>query len=796
MKRKKYFVVLLTLLQLSLNPLHALAGTITGQIQLSSSGKGLPNGTLTFTLTQAAVVSGTATIVTSPINCYTDALGNVVGLPNPQALPVVSAMNGSGSLPPGNYFLRTTWANSSGETVPGPERNLNITQTGTLVVQAPVNPPANASQWKIYVSTAAGTETLQAVENAPFTNYSQSTALTAGSALPVSNTTTCSLRFNDELQPSYTGYNVTLTTANGAAVPGFPQKWYLSGGSSGSVNVGSGLPLYGGVVVYPQPIITNPAQASTQSINGPLNLNGFKLTDSNINGFVYVDGTTFTTIQQAITSVCSIGGGTVFIPPGTYAQNLSFVLCSNLNLIGAGRGQSDVVTCPTTINAGLTSGDLFPITNMTDIHLSDFCVKNTATAGANAAIRLNYGQRVTAERLYISGPFAAGIQFNSSSTAGASTIWNRFTDVHITGLATNGIGCFFDSADATAKVINNNYLINVACVGGTSGVGIKMTNSNNAQVINENVIMSGEMSATMGTAWLLTNGATRGATCIECNIEGSTTGFSKRSTNTVKFVSGNISANGTNVTDDQPNFTTFDGTNVGGVVQQWAISPAGDLNADGIGLNATGLTNAINGVSGWGFDVSGTQKWDVLTGALAPHTAGGSDIGSASQPVGNLWLGNAATNNLRQTGTFTGARTATWQDASGTVAYTSGSGTYILGCNGTASAGTTITMPWPGAATTACTNTAAALQVPVTSATTVKNLRVRCGSGGVNASSGAFALVQNGGSTSLTCTVGTGTTCNDTTHSVSLSAGDALLVQFTTQAGETLANCVVSLEKS
>src|SRR5439155_1787561 len=129
---------------------------------------------------------------------------------------------------------------------------------------------------------------------------------------------------------------------SGATVPGFPQKWYLSGGSAGVINVGSGLPLYSGVAVYPQPIITNPAQSATQSINGPLNLNGFKLTDSNINGFLYVDGTTFTTIQQAITAVCAVGGGTVFVPPGTYPQNTPFVICSSLKLVGAGSGQADL----------------------------------------------------------------------------------------------------------------------------------------------------------------------------------------------------------------------------------------------------------------------------------------------------------------------------------------------------------------------------------------------------------------------------------------------------------------------
>ena len=109
------------------------------------------------------------------------------------------------------------------------------------------------------------------------------------------------------------------------------------------VNVGSGLPLYSGVVVYPQPIITNPSQSATQSINGPLNMNGFKLTDSNINGFLHVDGTTFTTIQQAITAACANGGGTVYVPPGTYPQNSSFMLCPGLNLIGAGRNTAGLL---------------------------------------------------------------------------------------------------------------------------------------------------------------------------------------------------------------------------------------------------------------------------------------------------------------------------------------------------------------------------------------------------------------------------------------------------------------------
>src|SRR5437764_6439283 len=345
MAHKIYFKIFIVILFTTFF-VRAYAGTINGQIQIASSGRGVANSTLTFTLSQPAVVSGTATVVTTPVNCYTDASGNVVGLPNPQSAPVLSTNSGSGTLPAGSYYVRYTWANSSGETVASAEAVRATTLTGTLIVQAPANPPVNATQWKIYVSTTSGAETLQTTQTAPFTNYSQSAPLTAGAAMPAANTSVCNLRFNDELQPSYTGYNVNLATTGGATVPGFPQKWYLSGGSAGTVNVGAGLPLYSGVVVYPQPILTTPANNAQQSISGPLNLNGFKLTTSNINGFFYVDGTNYTTVQQAITAACGAGGGTVFIPSGTYSQNSPFTLCSNLNLIGTGSAQADAGACP------------------------------------------------------------------------------------------------------------------------------------------------------------------------------------------------------------------------------------------------------------------------------------------------------------------------------------------------------------------------------------------------------------------------------------------------------------------
>jgi hypothetical protein len=260
----------------------AFAGTVTGTVQNAASGP-VANGTFGFTLTQGAMVVGTANVVPTTVNCYTDGNGNLVGEPNPLALPVVSSNLGSGTLAAGVYFVRLTYQDATGETVASPEVSFTMTGIGTLIVTAPLIQPAGVTAYRVYISTATGTETLQGsvtVSPGSWGNYSQSVPLTVPSgALPVSNTTACKLRFNDEMTPSFTGYNVTLTSTTGQTIPGYPQTWYLAGGSAGTINITSGTPLYSGsyTVQYPQAIVTTPPFNAAQSINGPLNLNGFAL---------------------------------------------------------------------------------------------------------------------------------------------------------------------------------------------------------------------------------------------------------------------------------------------------------------------------------------------------------------------------------------------------------------------------------------------------------------------------------------------------------------------------------------
>lgn len=239
----------------------------------------MANGVFSFTLTQGATVSGTASVVSSTVNCYTDANGNVVGEPNPLVLPVLSANTASGTLAAATYFVKLTYFDLTGESIASSEQTVILGSSGSIIVTAPAKQPAGASGYKVYISSASGTETLQgSITGTPgsWANFAQSTPLVSGAALPSSNTTACKLRFNDELTPSFVCYDVGLSSSTGNTIPGFPQYWYMSGGSSGTINIGQGTPqsnvCQGAGVFYPQAILTQPPFNATQFINGGLNI--------------------------------------------------------------------------------------------------------------------------------------------------------------------------------------------------------------------------------------------------------------------------------------------------------------------------------------------------------------------------------------------------------------------------------------------------------------------------------------------------------------------------------------------
>lgn len=118
-------------------------------------------------------------------------------------------------------------------------------------------------------------------------------------------------------------------------------------------------------------------------------------------------------------------------------------------------------------------------------------------------------------------------------------------------------------------------------------------------------------------------------------------------------------------------------------------------------------------------------------------------------------------------------------------------------CTGTATASSTIYLYGLGGAGSAqtCTLTAVSGNPPVMFRPGVmKGLQATATAGGVGSGSGVLTVKKNGSATALTCTFGTGTTCSDTTHSVSFVVGDVITASFTTASGETLAGVVATVE--
>jgi len=110
-------------------------------------------------------------------------------------------------------------------------------------------------------------------------------------------------------------------------------------------------------------------------------------------------------------------------------------------------------------------------------------------------------------------------------------------------------------------------------------------------------------------------------------------------------------------------------------------------------------------------------------------------------------------------------------------------------CTGVGTAASTLGLygTGPNVTLTTCTSTTIGSGVPIAGAATALSLRVTATAAGTNASSGVVTVLKNGGATTITCTIGTGTSCLDSTHSVAFADGDLISIQFTTQAADTLA---------
>ncbi len=353
--------------------LPSFAGTVSGTL-MGPSGLPVKNGRLTFGLEQAGLIIGSGSVVPTTASCYTSIDGSVVGLPNPLTLPTVSIVYGSGTMAAGIYYVVFSFYDDAGNhTLASPELQVQLTGVGTLLVSPPTSFPANAAGMTVFIGSVRGAETAQGNTVGPTQVYSQTqTPVGSAASLPLTNTSPCSIAFNDTIIP-YSGYNVSLLSSSGNAYPGWPQAWQLNGGLNGTVNISNGAPLWNGTVVYPMPVLSQPLNHGPQSVAGPLNMTAYNVVNAGALGV----GT-------------STPGWPVDVENGYINTNLGYLVAGSAGSMGqclvsngSYFGPGSCGTLPTLYNQYVASnGNLLPQQNILDFQ-PRFTIANNSGANWN-----------------------------------------------------------------------------------------------------------------------------------------------------------------------------------------------------------------------------------------------------------------------------------------------------------------------------------------------------------------------------------------------------------------------------
>jgi hypothetical protein len=310
-------------------PTSQINGTIA-----TSAGGAVSDSTLTFTLSQPALVSGTAAMAAVTTRCYTSLKGNVVGVADPLVDPVLTTNTDRGTLPAGAYAVSITYVSPSGQSLPSPAGFAVLSSQGTINVNAPQIHPNSATGYNVYMGASTGSETLQGSVTG-WNQYQQRIPLISGASQPGKNSTTCKVYFSDELTPTGTYYTVDLINRNGSEVAGYPQTWCTYGGAGGAINLSQGAPTgncnpNGGS--YPTRIFANPQANSPRGLNRPLNLSHYGLAAGSLNGVLnaaaYPGVDIGAKVNAAFASALlpSFGGMRIRIPAGTYTFTTPIVL--------------------------------------------------------------------------------------------------------------------------------------------------------------------------------------------------------------------------------------------------------------------------------------------------------------------------------------------------------------------------------------------------------------------------------------------------------------------------------------
>jgi hypothetical protein len=208
--------------------------------------------------------------------------------------------------------------------------------------------------------------------------------------------------------------------------------------------------------------------------------------------------------------------------------------------------------------------------------------------------------------------------------------------------------------------------------------------------------------------------------------------------------------------------------------------------ASTVGLNQCLIANTWTAVpTSAGGTVSANNG---SAGAIANYAAAG---GSTTVGPDSLLTDNGTTLTYTGTGGITVGSQAIFHPPS----------TYFGQCAGAVASATHTAPQGLGAAinnTVGCsasvTPTTTVYGALVTHSCSLRNLVANSSAAGVSASDGIVTVYVNTSSTALTCTIGTGTSCTDVSHTVAVTAGQRLNVDILAATSGTVADVRVAFD--
>lgn len=277
------------------------------------------------------------------------------------------------------------------------------------------------------------------------------------------------------------------------------------------------------------------------------------------------------------------------------------------------------------------------------------------------------------------------------------------------------------------------------------------------------------------------DGVTKGVVTFQASDFTCTTGLC-----IINYAAGQTATSGHNGFLSSADWVTFNAKQATGT---YITSLTGDATATGPGASAVTIVNLPTGVTQAGYI--------KMTAMAAPTTpAGGFGRFYLDSTSKNLAVKDDA--GIIKHGVQTQAVVArqviqSITDAGALTLFTV-SDPQNASCTGVATSSATL---FVSVGSGPCTNTAETIAAGafrlVEHAGNLANLRA-FGTAGFAAGSGVITLRINGVDTTVTCTIGTGTTCSDTTHTAAVVVGDRVSIKMVTVGSETLANVLLAYE--